>query len=148
MILDSSIDLEICCLFNLDDYLWHIIVSKLSYADQLSLSEKCQRFFNLIETKHITKRFKSLLKAVFLSQEQIKYTVQEFIRKVNLYDMELTDKLYLNYFFSILKDALHPKKITAHLLWCQCNYSLKEDCKLCSQVIRFYDEMPIIYLHT
>ena len=70
------------------------------------------------------------------------------MRKVNLYEMELTDKIYLNYFFSILKEALHPKKITAHLLWCQRNYSLKEDCKLCSQVIRFYDEMPIIYLHT
>ena len=126
-----------------DNYLWNIVVSKLSYADQLSLSETCQRFFNLIETKQITKRFKSLLKAAFLSQEQIKYTVQEFIRKVNLYD-----KLYLNYFFSILKEALHPKKITAHLLWCQRNYSLKEDCKLCSQVIKFYNEMPTIYLHT
>ena len=47
-----------------------------------------------------------------------------------------------------MKEALHPKKITAHLLWCQRNYLLKEDCKLCCQVIRFYDEMPTIYLHT
>ena len=47
-----------------------------------------------------------------------------------------------------MKEALHPKKITAHLLWCQRNYLLKEDCKLCCQVIKFYDEMPTIYLHT
>ena len=44
--------------------------------------------------------------------------------------------------------SLTPKKITAHLFWCQRNYSLKEDCKLYSQVIRFYDESPTIYLHT
>ena len=146
--LDSAIDLEISCLFNLDDYLRNIIVGKLSYADQLSLSETCQRFFNLIKTKQITKRFESLFKAIYLSQEQILYAVQEFIRKLNLYEIEITDKLYLNYVLSILKEALHPKKITAHLLWCQRNYSLKEDCKICCQVIRFYDEMPTIYLHT
>ena len=147
--LDSVIDLEISCLFNLDDYLWNIIVGKLSYADQLSLSETCQRFFNLIETKQISKRFKSLFKAIYSSQGQILYTIEEFICKLKLYKIEITDKLYVNYFLSILKEALHPKKkITAHLLWCQRNYSLKEDCKLCCQVIRFYDEMPTIYLHT
>ena len=43
---------------------------------------------------------------------------------------------------------LTPKKITAHLFWCQRNYSLKEDCKLISQVIRFYDELPVLYMHS
>ena len=33
------------------------------------------------------------------------------------------------------------------MFWCQRNYSLKEDCKFCSQVIRLYDELPTIYLH-
>ena len=44
--------------------------------------------------------------------------------------------------------VLTPKKLTAHLFWCQRNYSVKEDCKLCSQEIRFYDELPTIYLHS
>ena len=146
--LDCVNDLEISCLFHLDDCLWNIIVVKLSYVDQISLSETCQRFFNLIETKQITKCFKRISEKIYSSQEQIKDVVKEFIRKVNQYEIEKTDKLYLNYFFSILKKALLPKKITAHFLWCQRNYSLKEDCRLCSQVIRFYDETPTIYLHS
>ena len=34
------------------------------------------------------------------------------------------------------------------MFWCQRNYSLKEQCKLFSQVMRFYDELPIIYLYS
>ena len=143
--------MEVSCLFHLDDYHWNIIIGKLSYIDQLSLSETCQRFFNLIKTKQINKRFEKLFKKFYVSQEQIKETIKDFIRKFKAKyygSIDQSDKIYLEYFFLILMSALTPKKITAHLFWCQRNYSLKEDCKLCSQVIRFYDELPTIYLHT
>ena len=143
--------MEVSCLFHLDDYHWNIIRGKLSYIDQLSLSETCQRFFNLIETKQINKCFEELFKKFYVSQEQIKDTIKDFIRKFKAKyygSIDQSDKIYLEYFLLILMSALAPKKITAHLFWCQCNYSLKEDCKLCSQVIRFYDELPTIYLNT
>ena len=143
--------MEASCLFHLDDYHWNIIIGKLSYIDQLSLSEACQRFFNLIKTKQINKCFEELFKKFYVSQEQIKDTIKDFIQKFKAKyygSIDQSDKIYLEYFFLILMSALTPKKITAHWFWCQRNYFLKEDCKLCSQVIRFYDELPTIYLHT
>ena len=143
--------MDVSCLFHLNDYHWNIIIGKLIYADQLSLSETCQRFFNLIETKQINIRFQELFQKNYVSQEQSKDVIKEFIRKfkVKYYaSVEQSDKLDLEYIFFILKSTLTPKKITAHWFWCQCNYSLKEDCKLCSQVIRFYDELPVIYMHS
>ena len=138
----------VSCLYHLDDFIWNLACDKLSYVDQLSLSETCQRFYNLIQTNKASKHFEELVKNIYSSQKQIQDAVKEFIRKANLYDIESSDKLYLNYFFLILKHALHPKKVAAHLFWCQRNYSfLREDCKLCSQVIRFYDNIPEIYLY-
>ena len=34
------------------------------------------------------------------------------------------------------------------MFWCQRNYLFKEECKLCSQVIIFYNEPPTIYLYS
>ena len=146
--LDCVNDLEVSCLYHLDDYHWNIILGKLCYIDQLSLSKTCQRFFNLIETKQINKRFKELFKIFFVSQEEIKEVLFYWKFKAKYYALiEQSDKLYLEYFFLISMSVLTPKKITAHLFGCQRNYSLKEDCKLCLPVMRFYDELPIIYLH-
>ena len=86
-----------------------------------------------------------------MSQEQIKDVIKEFIRKFKakyFESIEQTDKLYLEYYFTILKKSLTPKLISAHLFWCQRNYLLKEECKLCSQVIMFYNELPTIYLYS
>ena len=120
---------------------------KLSYVDQLRLSETCRRFYNLIKNKLASKRFEELLKNIYSNPREINDTVEEFNCRAKFYDIEPSDKLYLKYFISILKQELLPKKITAHLFWCQRNYSLfREDCNLCSQVIRFYNEIPEKYL--
>ena len=143
--------MDFSCLLRLDDYHWNIIISKLSYVDKLNLSETCKRFFNLIETKQINKHFNGQFKKFFVSQEQIKDVIKEFIRKFKtkyFESIEQTDKLYLEYYFTILKKSLTPKLISAHLFWCQRNYLLKEECKLCSQVIMFYNELPTIYLYS
>ena len=110
--------MEVCCLYRLDKYLWNLMFDKLSYRDQLNLSETCRRFYNLIKNKQASKRFEELFKNIYSRPKQINDIVKEFIRKVNLYEIEPSDKLYLNYFLSILKQELLPKKITAHLLWC------------------------------
>ena len=34
------------------------------------------------------------------------------------------------------------------MFWCQRKYSFKDECKLCCEVKRFYDEVPTIYLHS
>ena len=34
------------------------------------------------------------------------------------------------------------------MFWCQRSYSFKEECKLCSRVKRFYDELPAIYMYS
>ena len=34
------------------------------------------------------------------------------------------------------------------MFWCQRSYSSKEECKLCPQVNRFYDELPAIYMYS
>ena len=90
--------MDFSCLLHLDDYHWNIIISKLSYVDKLNLSETCKRFFNLIETKLINKHFNVQFKKFFISQEQIKDVITEFIRKIKakyFESIEQTDKLYL-----------------------------------------------------
>ena len=143
--------MDFSCLLHLDDYHWNIIISKLSYVDKLNLSGTCKRFFNLIETKQINKPFNGQFKKIFGSQEQISDVIKYFIRKFKakyFESIEQTDKLYLEYFFSILRKPLTPKLISAHLFWCQRNYLFKEECKLCSQVMSFYEELPTIYLYS
>ena len=134
-------------MYHLDNYLWNLVIDKLSYVDQLRLSETCRRFYNLIKNKLASKRFEKLFKNIYSNPREINDIVEEFNCRAKFYDIETSDKLYLKYFISILKQELLPKKITAHLFWCHRNYSLfREDCKLCSQVIRFYDEIPEKYL--
>ena len=143
--------MDFSCLLHRDDYHWNIIISKLSYVDNLNLSVTCKRFFNLIGTKQNNKHFNEQFKKFFVSQEQIKDVIKEFITKFKakyFESIEQTDKLYLEYFFTILRKSLTPKLITAHLFWCQRSYLLKEECKLCSQVIMFYNELPTIYLYS
>ena len=108
--------MDFSCLLHLDDYHWNIIISKLNYVDKLNLSETCKRFFNLIETKQINKHFNGQLKKFFSSQEQIKDVIRDFIRKFQakyFESIEQTDKIYLEYFFSILRKSLTPKLISA-----------------------------------
>ena len=139
--------MEDCCLFHLDNYLWNLVLDKLSYVDQLRLSEICRRFYNLIKNKLASKRFEEVFKNIYSNPREINDIVEEFNCRAKFYDIKSSDKLYLKYSISILQQELLPKKITAHLFWCQRNYSLfREDCKLCSQVIRFYDEIPEKYL--
>ena len=118
-------------------------------SDQLSLSETCQRFFNLIKNKRVKIRFQEIFEQVYSSKEEIKDVVcRKFKAKYYHELVEQTDELYFEHFFTVLKFQLTPKKILAHLLWCKRNYSLKENCNLCSQVIRFYKESPLLYLHS
>ena len=62
--------------------------------------------------------------------------------------IDQSDEFYLEYFFFILRQALTPKLIFAHLFWCQRSYSFKQEYELCSQVKRFYDELPAIYMYS
>ena len=93
-----------------------------------------------------------LFEKIYSSQEEIKYVIKAFVRKfkAKYYHefIEQADELYFEHFFTILKLELSPKKIAAHLLWCRRNYSLKENCNFCSQVIRFYKESPLLCLHS
>ena len=140
--------MEVCGLFDLDNYLWNLVLDKLSYVDQLRLSETYRRFYNLIKNKLASKRFEELFKNIYSNPTQITDIVEEFNCRAKFYDIESRDKLYLKYFISILKQELLPKKIAAHLFWCQRDYSFfRENCKLCSQVIRFYDQIPERYLY-
>ena len=122
----------------------------MSYVDKLNLSKTSKRFFNLIKTKqiiHLEEQFKKF----YLSQKQIEDVINDFIRKFKLKylkEIDQCDEFYLEYFFSILKQSLTPKLIFAHLFWYQRRYSFKDECKLCCQVKRFYDEVPTIYLHS
>ena len=105
--------MEVSCLFHLDDYHWNIIIGKLSYIDQLSLSQTCQRFFNLVETKQINKRFEELFKKFYVSQEQIKDVIKDFIRKFKAKyyaSIDQSDKIYLEYFPEIpVPPPIHPR---------------------------------------
>ena len=62
------------------------------------------------------------------------------------YVVEQADRVYLGFFFDILKLELTPEKILAHLLWCRRNYSFEDNCNYCSRVVRFYNESPAIYI--
>ena len=142
--------MEFCCLLHLDDYHWKVIISKLSYVDKLSLSKTSKCFFNLIKTKQIT-YLEEQFKKFYVSQKRIEDVINDFIRKSKLKylkEIDQCDEFYLEYFFSILKELLSPKLIFAHLFWCQRKYSFKDECKLCCEVKRFYDEVPTIYLHS
>ena len=107
--------MEVCCLYHLDNYLWNLVFDKLSYVDQLRLSETCRRFYNLIKTKLASKHFEELFKNIYSNPRQINDIVEEFNCRAKFYDIETSNKLYLKYFISILKQELLPIKITAHL---------------------------------
>ena len=96
--------MDFSCLLRLDDYHWKVIISKLSYVDKLSLSETSKRFFNLIETKQI-KHLEEQFKNFYVSQEQIKDVIKEFIRKFKakyFKEIDQSDEFYLEYFFFFL----------------------------------------------
>ena len=47
--------------------------------------------------------------------------------------IDQSDEFYLEHFFFILRQALTPKLIFAHLFWCQRSYSFKQECEFCSK---------------
>ena len=71
--------MEVCCLFDLDNYLWNLVLDKLSYVDQLRLSETCRRFYNLIKNKLASKRFEKLFKNIYSNPREITDIVEELI---------------------------------------------------------------------
>ena len=145
-------DLDVSCLMHLNDYHWCFIISRLSLADQLNLSETCQRFYYLIVNRQLTIRFQEHFEKIYSSKEEITDFIRAFVHKFKakyyLDSVEQSDELYFEYFFYHFEARTNPKKIVAHLLWCQRNYSLKDNCIFCSQVIKFYKESPLLYLHS
>ena len=136
----------------LDDYHWRHILSKLSLVDRLNLSKTCQRFFNLVNDNQLMINFKHHVKKFFKSKLNVTYIIEGFCSNVQVkfyrYAVEESDKIYLDFFFNILKLELTPEKILAHLLRCRRNYSFQDNCDSCSQVVRFYNDTPIIYLYS
>ena len=141
---------EPSCLLLLDDYHWRYILSKLSLVSKLNLSHTCRRFYELINDDSRTIRFKQHVKKVYKSKLNLKFLIEGFCNNVQTkhyrYVVEKADKVYLGFFFDILKLELTPEKILAHLLWCQRNYSFEDNCDYCSRVVRFYNETPVSYI--
>ena len=141
---------EPSCLLLLDDYHWRYILSKLSLVSKLNLSHFCRRFYELINDDSRTIRFKQHVKKIYKSKLNLKFLIEGFCNNVQTKHyrcvVEKADKVYLGFFFDILKLELTPEKILAHLLWCQRNYSFEDNCDYCSRVVRFYNETPASYI--
>ena len=97
-----------------------------------------------------TIRFKQHAKKLYKSKLNVKFLIEGFCNNVQTkyykYVVEKADKVYLDFFFDILKLELTPEKILARLLWCQRNYSFEDNCNYCSRVVRFYNETSASYI--
>ena len=141
---------EASCLLLLHDYHWRYILAKLSVVSKLNLFHTCRRFYALVNDDSRTIRFKQHAKKIYKSKLNVKFLIEGFCNNVQTkyyrYVVEKADKVYLGFFFDILKLELTPEKILAHLLWCRRNYSFEDNCDYCSGVVRFYNETPTNYI--
>ena len=148
--IDTYLVGEASCLLLLDDYHWRYILSKLSLVSKLNLSHTCRRFYELVNDDSRTIRCKQHAKKIYKSKLNVKFLIEGFCNNVQTkyyrYVVEKTDKVYIEFFFNILKLELTPEKILAHLLWCRRNYSFEDNCHYCSRVVRFYNETPVSYI--
>ena len=116
-----------------------VIIGILSYVDKFNFGRTSKRFYKLVNTKHM-KYCNDAFKQFFVDQNLEDFLsdfIHRFTLKYYFFYPYKCDRLYLVYFFFILKEKLTIRMIYGLLFWCQRKNFVDSECKFCCQVFRW-----------